>query len=337
MAGRDGRCGRRGRGQGAAVVAHGQAGHGSRTGGHGRELGLQAHEVHGVLHRGRGVAAGLRTGRGRVAVLLVAGRAVPFAAVLLLVLLLGEHAGAVAGREGAVAGLEGAVAGREELVGEVAGVGGGLLGHGRLSVLELRSRGVFSRGCLVPAGGRCGVGREMHSVGIEGVHGRPGLSFVRAHLGSHESAGVDGCRVVGHSVGHDGLVGLDRRLGLASGPVLVVGVQSHVLLAQSLRLVDERPLLVLVQLLPLDPQPLADLGVVHFGVVQRDLASLGPGPHHERVHGPPYPLLGCDGGRVPVAALERVSAVDHLLHLVLVADHVVHGRNLHHWIVVHHF
>ena len=54
--------------------------------------------------------------------------------------------------------------------------------------------------------------------------------------------------------------------------------------ADPLGLVDERSLLGLSQHLPLRAKSARDLGVVHLGVVLRDLASLDPGPHHERVH-----------------------------------------------------
>lgn len=62
----------------------------------------------------------------------------------------------------------------------------------------------------------------------------------------------------------------------------------HVDGTQSLRLIDERALLVLVQRLPLGAQSLADLAVVHLWVLLRHFAPLPTTPHHECVHRPLY-------------------------------------------------
>jgi len=56
-------------------------------------------------------------------------------------------------------------------------------------------------------------------------------------------------------------------LELAARPVLVVGVVEHVLCAQSLRLVDELPLLDVAQQFPRGAEPLRDLRVVHLRVL----------------------------------------------------------------------
>ena len=64
------------------------------------------------------------------------------------------------------------------------------------------------------------------------------------------------------------------RLGPASRPVLVVGVLGHVQRAQALRLVDERPLLDVIQTLPVGAEALGDLRVVHLGVVVRHSPTL---------------------------------------------------------------
>jgi len=56
-------------------------------------------------------------------------------------------------------------------------------------------------------------------------------------------------------------------LELAARPVLVVGVVEHVLCAQSLRLVDELPLLDVAQQFPRGAEPLRNLRVVHLRVL----------------------------------------------------------------------
>ena len=56
-------------------------------------------------------------------------------------------------------------------------------------------------------------------------------------------------------------------LELAARPVLVVRVVEHVLCAQSLRLVDELPLLDVAQQFPRGAEPLRDLRVVHLRVL----------------------------------------------------------------------
>ena len=55
---------------------------------------------------------------------------------------------------------------------------------------------------------------------------------------------------------------------------------------QPLGFVDERPLLGLIQQLPLRPQTFRYLRVVHLRVLLGHLPALPPRPHHERVHGP---------------------------------------------------
>ena len=80
---------------------------------------------------------------------------------------------------------------------------------------------------------------------------------------------------------------------LAARPVLVVRVVLHVRGAQSLRLVDVRPLVELRQALPFGAEPLRDLRVVHLRVVEGDAAPLAARPHHERVHRALDARLGC--------------------------------------------
>ncbi|KAJ1519923.1 hypothetical protein ONE63_004160 [Megalurothrips usitatus] len=102
------------------------------------------------------------------------------------------------------------------------------------------------------------------------------------------------------------LVLLQEGLRLAPRPVLVVGVLLHVHGPQPLRLVDEGPLILLREQLPLGAQPLGDLRVVHLGVVLRHLAPLPPRPDHEGVHGPldaVHVLVGL-GGVVVVVGVE---------------------------------
>ena len=62
-------------------------------------------------------------------------------------------------------------------------------------------------------------------------------------------------------------------------------------LPQSLRLINEGPLVGVSEELPVRPEPLGDLGVVHLGVLLRDLPTLDPGPDHESVHRPLDVLL----------------------------------------------
>ena len=50
------------------------------------------------------------------------------------------------------------------------------------------------------------------------------------------------------------------------------------------RTVNERSFLLFCEDLPLAAEPLADLAVVHLGVLLRDLPPLHPRPDHERVH-----------------------------------------------------
>ena len=87
---------------------------------------------------------------------------------------------------------------------------------------------------------------------------------------------------------------LEEALVLASRPILVVRMVLHVNGAQTLGLVNVRPLLLLVEHLPLGAEALADLRVVHLRVLLGHLAPLAARPHHERVHGPLHSLqVGC--------------------------------------------
>lgn len=63
-------------------------------------------------------------------------------------------------------------------------------------------------------------------------------------------------------------------------------------LPQSLGFIDERSLLHLSQQLPLCPQPLGDLGIVHLRIVLRHLTPLTPWPHHKGIHRPLYVVIG---------------------------------------------
>ncbi len=67
-------------------------------------------------------------------------------------------------------------------------------------------------------------------------------------------------------------------------PVLVIRVLLHVQGPQSFRLVNERSLLLLRQGFPFRSESFRDLRVVHLRVLLRHLATLAPGPNHERVH-----------------------------------------------------
>ena len=78
---------------------------------------------------------------------------------------------------------------------------------------------------------------------------------------------------------------LHHRLRLPPGPVLVLGMLLHVQRPQTLGLVYEGALLHLREELPLGPEPLGDLRVVHLGVLLGHLPPLSPGPDHEGVHG----------------------------------------------------
>ena len=51
-----------------------------------------------------------------------------------------------------------------------------------------------------------------------------------------------------------------------------------------LRFLDKWLFVLVRQLLPFCSESLADLGVVHLGVVLRDFSSLLSGPDHKRVH-----------------------------------------------------
>ena len=64
----------------------------------------------------------------------------------------------------------------------------------------------------------------------------------------------------------------------------------HMQRTQPLRLVDKRSLLALAQRLPLSPETLRDLRVVHLGVLLSHLTPLAAGPDHEGVHGPLHPV-----------------------------------------------
>ena len=75
-------------------------------------------------------------------------------------------------------------------------------------------------------------------------------------------------------------------LGLAPGPILVVGMFADVLRPQPLRLVNEGLLVQLGQLLPASAEAARNLRVVHLGVLLGHLSPLASRPHHEGVHGP---------------------------------------------------
>ena len=100
------------------------------------------------------------------------------------------------------------------------------------------------------------------------------------------------------------LMSAGRRFRLPARPVLVVGVFLHVERPQSFRLVDERSLLTFGQLLPLCAQALADLRVVHLGVLLGHLSPLAARPDHERVHRPLHMV-------VDRAAAAHFEAADH--------------------------
>lgn len=61
-------------------------------------------------------------------------------------------------------------------------------------------------------------------------------------------------------------------------PILSLMVTFHVQCAQSLRLVNEGPLLRLGQLLPIGAEPLAYFAVVHLRVLLGHLATLSSRP-----------------------------------------------------------
>ncbi|XP_072792760.1 uncharacterized protein [Taeniopygia guttata] len=152
--------------------------------------------------------------------------------------------------------------------------GGGGSGGGRLGE-EDASGGSGGGGCRL-----LGVGQERLGHQPAGRAGmQPArLQPVRVLVVRHAA------QPVGHGEGK--LVLLEQRLGLPPRPVLVVGVLLHVHGPQPLGLVDEGPLLRLGQQLPLSAQALADLRVVHLGVLLGHLSSLRPRPHHEGVHRP---------------------------------------------------
>ena len=113
---------------------------------------------------------------------------------------------------------------------------------------------------------------------------------IRASATAHACARCTTCamnqrRVVTAIVVMMMVVVAQEGLGLAARSIFVVGVLFHVESAQSLGLVYERSLLLLAQLLPLGAQTLADLRVVHLGIVLGHFAALPARPHHERVHG----------------------------------------------------
>jgi len=130
---------------------------------------------------------------------------------------------------------------------------------------------------------------------------------------------------------------LQQGLGLPPGPVFVIRVLLHVHGPQPLGLVDEGPLLGIAQQLPIGPEALADLRVVHLGILLGQLPPLAPGPHHEGVHGALHPVLVRPGTRsaagpaaaFAVAARGRVppgAARRGLRRLDLGLQHAVHGR-----------
>jgi hypothetical protein len=75
---------------------------------------------------------------------------------------------------------------------------------------------------------------------------------------------------------------------------------------KAFRFVDKWPFLSLVEQFPLAAEALADLRVVHLGVLERHASPLAPGPHHERVHRPLDVEAG--GGRVEATRPRRVDA-----------------------------
>ena len=115
----------------------------------------------------------------------------------------------------------------------------------------------------------------------------------------------------------------EQGFGLASRPILVVGMLFHVESAQTFGLVDEGSLLFLAQLLPFGAQPLADLRVVHFGIVLGHFAALPTRPHHERVHGPLDVVRG-SGGRGHGRRHGRGLHHTRQRHVVVADDHVIH-------------
>ena len=67
---------------------------------------------------------------------------------------------------------------------------------------------------------------------------------------------------------------LDYTLRLSSRPVFVFGIFQHVLGSKAFRLIDEWPFVGVREFLPLDTEPLRDLGVVHLWVVLCHFSTL---------------------------------------------------------------
>lgn len=76
--------------------------------------------------------------------------------------------------------------------------------------------------------------------------------------------------------------------GFLAGPVLVVGVLSHVQLPQPLRLIDEGLALLVVERLPHAAEVLGYFRVVHVWCLLAYFPALYLRPDHERVHRPLY-------------------------------------------------
>lgn len=75
-------------------------------------------------------------------------------------------------------------------------------------------------------------------------------------------------------------------LDLLARPILVVRVLLHVQQPQPIGLFDVRLAFLIGQHLPAHSEPLADLSVMHVGLLLAYLAPLDLAPHHERIHGP---------------------------------------------------
>ena len=143
------------------------------------------------------------------------------------------------------------------------------------------------RGCT---GCSCGAvyiavgGSVVGSLDVRlGVQGRP----AGGHAGLPE---VRGSRVAEAGVRvrdavHHGREPANGLLLFSLGLVLVVGVLLHVRLAKFLGLFDVRSFLLVREVFPLGPEPLADLRVVHLGILVCDFFPHLPRPDHEGVHG----------------------------------------------------
>ena len=149
---------------------------------------------------------------------------------------------------------------------------------GGTAVVRARRRVILDQ-----AAGHGGVGtRGARGVSSTAATAAPGVVAAAGLAIGVTVGGVIGRGVVALGCVLRGL--LHQGLGLATGPVLVVGVLGHVEGAQPFGLVDEGPLVGLAEELPLGTQAFADLGVVHFRVLLGHFSALPPGPHHEGVH-----------------------------------------------------